>query len=170
LRRVLVIGSGGAGKSTLSARLGEALGLEVLHLDAHHWRAGWTEPPKEEWQRIVAGLIERDSWVMDGNYSGTLEMRMEACDTVVFLDLPRTLCLWRVIKRLLTYRGRPRPDMAEGCGEKLDLKFLRWVWDYPERTRPVVLGLIRAHGRDKKIFHLRSRAEVAEFLREVGGA
>jgi len=164
MKRVLVIGSGGAGKSTFARRLGALLGLEVIHLDSLYWQAGWVEPPREVWHERVSGLLRREAWVMDGNYSGTLEERLEACDTVVFLDLPRTLCAWRVLKRGLRYRGQSRPDMAPGCPERPSLDFLRWVWHYPTRSRPKVLRLLDAHGAGRQVFRLRSPAEVEEFL------
>lgn len=167
MKRVLVIGSGGAGKSTLARRLGERLGLEVIHLDRFYWGAGWAEPEKEEWARKVEGLVEREAWVMDGNYSGTLARRLEACDAVVFLDLPRALCVWRVLKRVVTSRWRGRPDMAEGCRERFSLEFLKWIWAYPSRSRPKVLALIDAGSAGKRVFVLRSRAEVEKFLAEL---
>src|SRR5688572_10638339 len=105
MRRILVIGSGGAGKSTVAARLGQSLGLEVFHLDKFFWRPGWVESPREEWSETVTELISRDSWIIDGNYSGTLEMRIRRCDTIVFLDLPRLLCLWRIVQRNFRYRN-----------------------------------------------------------------
>ena len=164
MKKILVIGSGGAGKSTFARRLGERLNLEVIHLDRHFWSAGWVEPPRAEWARDVEELTRRESWVMDGNYSGTLEQRVAACDAIIFLDLPRTVCVWRVVKRAVVYRRRTRPDMAEGCHEHLSLKFLRWVWDYPGRSRPKVLELLKAKARDKRVFRLRSDAEVEQFL------
>jgi adenylate kinase family enzyme len=164
VKRVLVIGSGGAGKSTLARRLGERLSLEVIHLDAYHWRPGWVEPPKEEWNATVEELLRREAWVMDGNYSGTLDARLVACDTVVFLDLPRAVCLWRVMKRLAMYYHRRRPDMAEGCHESFDLEFIRWVWSYRKRSRPKVVRLLREHEREKRVVWLRSSAEAEEFL------
>ncbi|MFC5694776.1 topology modulation protein [Pseudomonas sp. GCM10022186] len=167
MRRVLVIGSGGAGKSTFSRRLGQRLGLPVVHLDAHYWRAGWVEPAREEWTLAVARLLEREHWVIDGNYSGTLPARLAACDTVVFLDLPRWLCLWRVCWRALSHRGRTRPDMADGCPERLEPAFLRWVWDYRRRSRPAVLALLAEAGRQRKVVHLGSRREVERFLRSL---
>lgn len=167
MRRVLVIGPGGAGKSTLARRLGERLGLEVVHLDRLYWRAGWVETGKEEWARRVAELVGREAWVIDGNYSGTLERRLEACDTVVFLDLPRALCVWRVLKRMVTSRWRGRPDMAEGCRERFDLTFLKWVWTYPERRRPKVLAMLDERCAGKRVVRLRSRAEVERFLGEL---
>src|ERR1044072_5602381 len=167
MRRVLVIGSGGAGKSTVAAQLGEILGLEVNHLDKFYWRAGWVEPSRDEWFKTVTELVDRDSWVMDGNYSGTLELRLQKCDTIVFLDLPRVLCLWRIVKRFLFYRNRNRPDVAEGCPEKLDLEFVSWVWNYPRRSRPKVIKLLQDHAAGKQIFRLRSRNEVKRFLSKI---
>ncbi|MBC7931584.1 MAG: DNA topology modulation protein [Rubrivivax sp.] len=167
MRRILVIGSGGAGKSTFSRRLSDILDIEVVHLDKEHWKSGWVEPPKDVWRRKVVELVGGNAWIMDGNFSGTLDVRIAACDTVVFLDLPRALCLWRVLKRVAKYRGTHRPDMAEGCHEKLDISFLLWIWNYPSRTRSKVLGLIEEHSRNKRIVHLRSRAAVEKFLSEL---
>ena len=164
MRKVLVIGSGGAGKSVFANRLGKLLNIEVLHLDKFYWSPGWIEMPKDEWLKTVEELVERDSWIMDGNYSGTLKVRLEACDTVIFLDMPRTLCLWRVLKRTFMYRNGSRPDMAEGCREKLNLEFLRWVWDYSSRTRPKIVELLKANSQTKKIIWLRSDSEVERFL------
>jgi adenylate kinase family enzyme len=143
--------------------------LEVIHLDQHFWQPGWVETPKDVWAEHVGALVRRDAWVMDGNYSGTLEARAEACDTLIFLDLPRTLCVWRVLKRVMFYRPGRRPDMAAGCHEHFNLDFLLWVWRYPQRTRPKVLALLRAHEASKRIVWLRSRAEVAAFLARAEG-
>lgn len=96
LRKVLIIGSGGSGKSTLANRLGQRTNLEVIHLDQLYWRSGWVETPKAEWLEIVSDIVKRDQWIIDGNYSGTLEPRFKACDTIIFLDLPRTVCVWRI--------------------------------------------------------------------------
>jgi adenylate kinase family enzyme len=167
MRKVLVIGSGGAGKSTLARRLGALLGLPVIHLDACYWGPGWVEPPKDVWLEAVEGLVARDAWVMDGNYSGTLSVRLAGCDTVIFLDLPRTVCLWRVVKRSLLYRRARRPDMAEGCPEQLNMAFIRWVWGYKKRSRPKVIRRLEEHARGKRVIRLRSRAEVTEFLARV---
>ena len=167
MKKVLVIGSSGAGKSILSRRLGEITGLPVIHLDFYHWRPGWTEPDKEVWEAQVAELIKRDAWIMDGNFGGTIERRLASCDTVVFLDLPRHVCTWRIIKRVLTYHGNTRPDLAPGCPEKFDLPFLKWVWDFPNRSRPRVLERIAKVADRARIFQLQSDREVNEFLRSM---
>jgi len=164
MKRILVIGSGGAGKSTVAAKLGQLLNLEVNHLDKYYWRPGWVDQPREEWLQTVTDLINRDSWIIDGNYSGTLELRIRRCDTIVFLDLSRFLCVWRIVKRSFQYRRCSRPDMAEGCLEKLDPEFLSWVWNYSRRTRPQVVELIRTHADGKRVVWLRSKADVKKFL------
>jgi adenylate kinase family enzyme len=168
MKRILVIGSGGAGKSTVAARLGQLLNLEVIHLDKFYWRAGWVEPSKEEWLQTVTDLTNRESWIIDGNYGGTLELRMQRCDTIIFLDLSRFLCVWRIVKRNLRYRRGGRPDMAEGCPEKLDLEFVSWIWNYSRRSRPKVVELIRTHAGDKRVIWLRSKADVERFLSNPG--
>src|SRR5829696_8792386 len=115
MRRVSIIGSGGAGKSTLARQLGDITGLPVIHLDREFWRPGWKETPKPEWKNRVEKLVKGDEWIIDGNFGGTMEIRLAAADTVVFLDFPRVLCTFRAIKRAVAFRNRTRPDMGPGC-------------------------------------------------------
>jgi adenylate kinase family enzyme len=164
MRRVLVIGSGGAGKSVVSTRLGEVLGLPVIHLDQLYWKSGWIETEKAQWAEIVRETIAREAWILDGNYSGTLAERLEACDTVVFLDLPRVVCLWRVLVRTVRHYGAARPDMPDGCPERFTIPFFVWIWTYPSRSRRKVLSLLATSRDTKNVIHLRTRREVASFL------
>lgn len=165
MKRIVVIGSGGAGKSAFSRRLGEATGIEVIHLDTVFWRPGWERTPRDEWELIVSEMVRRDSWIMDGNFGGTREIRIRACDTVILLDVPRHVCLYRVIKRAIVFRGKSRPDMAEGCSEKVDFEFLSWVWNYPRQGRRRVFEEMKAFPR-KNFIVLKSTREAEEFLRK----
>jgi adenylate kinase family enzyme len=166
MRKVVVIGSGGSGKSTFARRLGVATGLEVIHLDSVFWRPNWARTPTDEWERTIRELVGRDKWIMDGNFGGTRAIRFDACDTVIFLDLPRTVCMYRVIKRTILYRGRTRPDMAKGCLEKFDLEFLSWVWNFRKRSRSrIVDDLRRLSG--KSIHVLKSKREAESFLAKI---
>jgi adenylate kinase family enzyme len=167
MKRILVIGSGGAGKSTFARRLGRILQMDVIHLDLFFWNPGWVETTKVDWTNKVEELLRRDSWIMDGNYSGTLDIRLHACDTVIFLDVARTVCLWRVLKRVALYRKGTRPDMAPGCDERLDLEFLRWIWEYPKRSRPKVVELLNEKSQDKTVIWLRRQSEIERFLGEI---
>ncbi|HKP75898.1 MAG TPA: DNA topology modulation protein [Longimicrobiaceae bacterium] len=167
MERIAIVGPGGAGKSTLARRLGTRLGLPVVHLDAEHWRPGWVEPPRDEWARKVAALAAGERWVMDGNYGGTMELRFAAADTIVFLDFPRLLCIWRVLKRQLRYRGRSRPDMTQGCPERISPEFVRWIWEYPRTRRPGVLARMRTAGAHARHVILRSPRQVEAFMRSL---
>ncbi len=165
MKKILVIGSSGSGKSTFARKLGEILKIEVIHLDSHFWHPGWIETQKNEWPGVVEKLLEREAWIMDGNYSRTLEKRILACDTIFFLDLPRRICLARVLKRVIAYRNRSRPDVAEGCLERLDWEFLKWVWAYPNRTRPGTIELLDKYSESKRVIWLRSQGEIDRFLK-----
>ena len=167
MRRVSIIGSGGAGKSTLARQFGDITGLPVIHLDREFWRPGWTETPKPEWKSRVEELVKGDEWIIDGNFGGTMEIRLAAADTVVFLDFPRVLCTFRAIKRAVTYRNRTRPDMGPGCNEKFDLEFLRWVWQFPGKTVPAIEARLAKLGTHVKLIRLCSPKEVEFFLSEV---
>jgi adenylate kinase family enzyme len=167
MRRVLVIGCGGAGKSTLSRQLSAVTGLPLIGLDRAYWRSGWVEPPKEEWRAIVAGLAAEPAWVMDGNYSGTFDLRMPRADTVVWLDYPRTTCLRRVVLRVLRDYGRTRADLPDGCPEKFDAKFLRFVWDFPVKSRPRIVDGLTRFGAHLRVFQLTHDRDAAPLLREA---
>ena len=167
MKRVAVIGSGGAGKSRLATLLGARTGLPVVHLDQRYWGPGWTPVPDDEWEAVVRELAAADEWIIDGNYSPTLPARLARADTVVFLDLPRLVCLWAVTRRALRYWGRSRPDMAEGVNENLRPAFLRWIWDYPSSSRPRVLERLAALPPEVRVVHLRSRRAIRDWLASV---
>jgi adenylate kinase family enzyme len=167
VKKVLVIGSGGAGKTTFSKHLASRTGLPLTHLDQLFWHPGWVPTPDEEWDRLIAQLIARDSWILDGNYGRTLPTRLAAADTVIFLDLPRLVCTWRILKRQLRYFGRIRPDSAPGCPERLSWEFVTWVWTYRSRRRPDIMKRLDALRSTKRIIVLRSDDEVQAFLEGV---
>lgn len=165
MKRVAIIGSGGAGKSTLAREMGAKTGLPVIHLDREYWKPGWVESEPDEWSARVAELVATDEWITDGNYGGTLDLRLQRADTIIFLDLPRSLCVFRTLKRGLTYRNRSRPDMTPGCNERLEWQFLKWIWQYPTSRRPGILNRLRSErSAGKRIVRLRSTGQVRRFL------
>jgi adenylate kinase family enzyme len=166
MQRVLVIGSPGAGKSTLARRAAQRTGLPLVHLDAEYWRPNWVEPPASEWHARLAQLIADDRWVMDGNYGGSMDLRLARADTTVWLDYPTMLCLWRVLGRIVLHRGSSRPDMAPGCPEQLDLEFLRYIATFRRAKRPsIVRRLERFAG---EVVRLSTPAEAERWLAQLG--
>lgn len=162
MERVLVIGSPGAGKTTLATEIAWRTGLPLIHLDAHYWRPGWVETEEAEWERRVGQLIAGERWVMDGNYGGTLPCRLARADTAIWVDLPAWSCLVGVVRRAIRFHGGTRPDMAEACPERLNWEFFsytaRFRWNGRRRVAAAVAGF------GGTLFHLRSRRDVRAFL------
>lgn len=168
LKRVAVVGCAGAGKSTFSQQLGEVTGLPVIHLDRYFWKPGWVETPTERWREVVTALASEERWIMDGNYGSTLDLRLPLADTIIWFDFPRRICLYRVLKR--TALNRPRPDLPEGCSERVDkdfLSFLSWIWNFNKRSRLEIQGLLSGLSHDPEIFRLASDDEKDQLLRRL---
>ena len=160
MRRVLVTGNAGSGKTTLAAALGAQLELEVIGLDRVVWRPRWQKAPPEERRAAEAEIAARPAWVVDG-VSRTI---LAAADLVVFLDLPRPVCLWRGVRRCLRSLFRSRPELPERCPEILILPHLvRLIWRFPVQTRPGIL----AGAQGRRFVHLQSAAEVRTLLAAV---
>ena len=168
MERILIIGCGGAGKSTLARQLGEKLGIPVVHLDKLFWKPGWVESSKEEIDAKILEEMRKPQWIMDGNYNRTLPQRVKYCDTIIYLDFSRFACLMGVAKRILTTYGTVRPDMGEGCPERFDLEFLKWVWNYNRNKRESNYRLLNeAEGVETIV--LKNRRAVKWFLKSLDG-
>ena len=162
----MILGRGGAGKSELAVAISRRTGLPVVHLDHVFWRPGWKPAPPEESARDMVAAVAGERWILDGNFLGGEggERRFERADMVVFLDLPRRTCLWRVLRRLVRGHWRSRPDLPAGCSESLDLAFLRWIWRYPRHDRPSVLQLLAGLDAQVDVGRLRTCADVRRFM------
>ncbi|MHA6802961.1 P-loop NTPase family protein [Salinifilum ghardaiensis] len=161
MRRVAVLGSGGAGKSTFARDLAQRLEVPLVSLDAHYWQPGWQRPDRDWWRAQQQRLLAGPAWVADGNYWSTLEVRLQRADTVVLLDLPRWVCTARVLQRTLRHRGRA--VQAPGCPERISWQFLHYVWTFPRRHRPRVLAAL-AEAPPERFAHLRSQHDIDAFL------
>lgn len=139
MKNVIVIGCPGSGKSTFSRALHDATGLPLYHLDLMNWNADRTVVPKSVFRERLRQTIEKDLWIIDGNYGSTIELRMHACDTVFFLDYPVDVCL----NGIKTRKGKERTDMPwiEVTDEE-DEEFIKFIKDYNSISRPTVLGLL----------------------------
>jgi adenylate kinase family enzyme len=160
----MVIGSGGAGKSTFARELAMGTGLPLIHLDLHYWKPGWTPTPPDEWTERVRSLACEDRWIIDGNYAGSFAIRRERCDAIVFFDLPRLVCLAGVVRRRLRHRNESRPDLPEGCSERLDWNFVRWIWDFPRESRPRILEALASRGPEVELVTITRRSHARAVL------
>jgi adenylate kinase family enzyme len=168
VQRVLVIGSPGAGKTRLSARLAASLGVPVHHLDLHHWDPGWIYRDGVQAREVVRMLCETPAWVMDGNFAETFDLRMPRADTLVWLDFQRATCVRRILIRTIKDYGKQKPDLPEGCREMFDIGVLRFAWRFSEQSRPQIVAAIKRHGSHLNVFTLRNDGEVAAFARSHG--
>ncbi|MFB7142866.1 DNA topology modulation protein [Gottfriedia sp. NPDC056225] len=164
MRKIVIIGSGGSGKSTFSRKLGNKLKINVFHLDAILWKPNWELESKKEQIKIQNEMVKNEEWIIDGNYSGTIDIRLNAADTIIFLDIPRLVCIYRAFKRLIQYRNKTRPDMREGCQERFNIEFFKWIWEYPKKKRPSILNRLQQLSDEKEVIILKSTEEVKQFL------
>lgn len=167
IMKIAIIGSGGAGKSTFARKLGQDLNQSVYHLDALFWKPNWALVPRAEQIKVQNDLVQQKDWIIDGNYAATLDIRLHAADTVIFLDFPRLICLYRAIKRIIQYRNQSRPDMGEGCKERFDPAFLKWIWEYPTTKRPETISKLKQLSSEKNIVILKSPREARRYLEAV---
>ena len=166
MERIIIIGCGGAGKSTLARTLGEMLDLPVVHLDKLFWKPGWVETSHEEFDALLAQELAKDHWIMDGNFNRTMPERMKRCDTIIYLDFSRFACLMGVLKRVITTYGKVRPDMGEGCPERIDLEFLKWVWNFNKNKRESYYKMLNEVENVETIV-LKNRRAVKLFLKSL---
>jgi adenylate kinase family enzyme len=167
VKRVLVIGHPGSGKSTFALDLSKKTGLPVIHLDKEFWQSGWKPTQKDKWRQRVENMAGSEVWIMDGTYDRTLDIRLLRADTVIFLDYSRFLCLWRVIKRIITNFGRVRSNMADGCPERIDLDFLIFAWRYRRDRYPKVNEMLQNFFVGGKLIVLRGPADAARLLSQI---
>jgi|SRR5690625_2737802 len=172
MKKVIVLGvSAGVGKSTFAKKLGELLHMNVCHLDSLFWKPGWTKTESDEFKIAQQNFIDTHrKWIIEGNYSSTYDLREKQADTIIYLQLPLIVCLYRVIKRWLKNRGKTRSDMGKDCPEKLDWEFIRFICTtYHRRKKKMAerFKKFRAKRLDNKVYILKSKQEIRSFLNEI---
>ncbi|MEO8693492.1 MAG: DNA topology modulation protein FlaR [Acidimicrobiales bacterium] len=163
MQRVAVVGPGGAGKTTFARELADRTGLPVIHLDEHFWKPGWEPTARGEWRSIQEDLLAADSWIADGNYGGTFDIRLARADTVIVFAISRARCVLRAARRSLRNRGRA--VQAPGCPERLDREFLRWIWRYPKDSKPRLDTALDEHAQHAEVITFHTSRDVRKFLR-----
>ncbi|MEZ2219655.1 AAA family ATPase [Rhizobium sp. RCC_161_2] len=163
--RILVMGCSGGGKSTLSLKIAARFGLDYVSIDRDVlWLPGWLQRGKDEQRAIIVSKVQGDRWIMDGTNPSTFDIRLPRTDLVIWVRMPRLICIWGAVSRWVKWVGRTRPEMAPGCNEKVDWEFLRFIWTFEEKFTPRVVSGLVEQGPDVPVFQLNSRRQMRELL------
>lgn len=170
--KIVVYGNAGSGKTTLAMALHKKLNLPLYHLDQYHWKPNWERVSDEEFFAKHKQLCNEPAWIMEGIYTRILPERIAHADVVIFLDMPRYLCMWRVLKRAVCNIGKQVPGDPEGCKQSVFstkfLEFFTWVWNFNKRNRATVLAMLQSpEYKGKQIYILRSPQEMDEFIKQL---
>ena len=162
MKKVIVIGCSGSGKSTFARKLSLKTGLPLYYLDMIWHKPDKTTLSEEEFDKRLKNLLLKDRWIIDGNYQRTLEMRLKECDTVFFLNIPTEICLQGAKSRI----GKKRIDLP-WLETEFDEEFRQWICGYPEKQLPEIIGLLQKYGKDKQVIIFKSREEADKYLKTV---
>lgn len=172
MNRIVIIGCPGAGKTTFSRKLADKLKLPLVHLDFYYHDSKHDyENNKDEWRTLIKSLVNKDKWIIEGNYKSTFELRLPRADTIIYFDFPKTVSVYRTLKRRVQYRNKLRPEMPADWREKIDPKFMKFVWNFNKTERPLIYDQL-ANYNDENIVILKNPEEVKNFLdslEKVGG-
>ena len=162
MKRVLVIGGNGSGKSTFSKALSEKTELPLVHLDKIFWRGNWEYISREEFDALLDCELLKESWIIDGNYERTLEKRLQYCDTVFYFDFSTVQCLFGVTERVLKNYVKTREDMGGNCPEKFDFEFYKAILRFNRYNRPKTKALLEKY--KPKVIVFKNRKEAKKYL------
>ena len=167
-KKIILLGSGGSGKSYMSKHIAQITGYPLYHLDNEFWKQDWVMSTKEEKLKRHEEIFSEETWIIDGNYNSTMEIRFAAADLIIFLDINRIVCILSAARRA----GKKRSDLPDYLTEhkwfnKEFLQFAKWQWDYPKTDKPKVVAL-REKYHEKAFLHIKNRREVKEFIKKWG--
>lgn len=162
--KIAILGNCGSGKTTLGVELSNILKLPLYHLDQYYYKPNWEKAPSKEYQEVHNKLCNEPKWIIDGTGASTLAYRLQKADCIIFLDIPRSICLLRVLKRLIFNWGRVRFSSAPGCKERFNLDFFRWVWNFDKRKASFFEVIEKLE--DKKVYIIKSAQEKEKLLKQ----
>ena len=167
MKRIAVIGCCGAGKSYLSMQLSEKLDIPVYHLDKMFWDTNWVEQDNTVFLAEQKETVRGERWIIDGNYTSSMAIRLDRADTVIFLDFPTYLSLYGIFRRYLKYRNSTRPDMTEGNPEKIDFEFFWFVFTFRMKKRKRILNVLKNYSASTEQYIFKNRKQVERFFQAI---
>lgn len=169
-KRILIHGSAGSGKSTFSRKISKILGLDTIHMDKEYWNPNWQKPDPVTWHEHQMSIYERESWIIEGGaYIKTMPIRVKRSDFIIYLKFNRLFCLYRCFKRFFMFRNKARPDMKEGCREKIDYRFIKWIiHDQPDVYGPMAIKAIIENIEHENFIIIKSNSKLKQLERELG--
>ncbi len=163
--KIAIIGNAGSGKSTLSLKLHNITGLPVYHLDQYFWLPNWQEPDRTTFEKIHNQLCDRENWIIEGVATRFFAYRAQKADILIFLDTPRWLCLYRVIRRAIKHFGKEHAFSPKGCPEKgPDIKFLKFIWKFNTLRKPHIKQILQKHKGIKPTFLVKNKQELQQCI------
>lgn len=168
IKRIAIIGNAGSGKSTLAQKLHAITRLPIFYLDQYYWKPGWVKTDPDEYKKIHDQLCDQEKWLIDGINLRVMEYRIKRADMIIFLNMPRYICFYRIFKRTFKYYGTETHSSPKGCPERFNgefLKFLKWVWVFKKRYPPAIRELLKNYENTKQIYILKSQKEIDQFLK-----
>lgn len=169
MNKILIIGCPGSGKTTLSKELSKRLNLPLVHLDKIWWFGNWQNVSREQFDIALLKELQKPSWIIDGNYNRTISLRLQYCDTIIYLDYSKYICIWSAIKRRILNIGKVRDDMGGNCIEHFDMDFfyfLKDIWNFNNKHRRNYLDMLN-NEKDKKVLIFHDRKECSKFLNRL---
>lgn len=161
IKRIMIVGQPGSGKSTLAQELGNLLKLPVVHMDRIHWQAGWVERSRPEKNSLCSEVHAQDFWIFEGGRSSE---RLGRAEILLWLDFPLSVRVWRVFLRTVRYHGKTRPDLPEGCPERFNFEFTRWIWNTRHSGRERMLELFESAPADMPKYRMQNQRQVEEVI------
>lgn len=167
--RIIVLGAGGSGKTTLSKKLSKKLNIELIHLDKEYWLPSWQKPDLNTWKEKVSTLVQKECWIMDGNYIETLDLRLEKADLVIMLDIDSSICTRSIMLRTIKSYFTKRTDLIDGCSDRFNKEyheFVKWAKAFKKEYFPSLLNLCLKY-KDVDLMIFKTRKNAKKFIERI---